>query len=275
MLDRVHTSQRFRGAACAGSAVVLIWGSLGCASAGPCPRALAAVPAVSSIKSEGQLAALSLDLPRASQWSPVRPVIAVELAAGGERRLDGEQIEGDAVLLARLRLAHAKNPSAPAVIKADVQARHQSVIEVMDLLRQAGIGRLAFAVSPVGKGASAPPAVAASSADRSSDGATADAARPEIHARPISAWNCSFPPAPETQAISATVELVVSVDERGKARWVRVLQDPGYGFGQAATICALSVAYEPGRDLHGQPVPSMSPSIRIRFEPSEKSGPSR
>ena len=262
-----------RGATYALSALLLTWGGLGCAAGGSCPRALSAGSSSALGRSEGQVPALPLELPRASQWSPVHPVIVIELAASGERRLDGAPLEGDVALLAQLRLAHTKNPSAPAVIKADAQARHQSVIEVMDLLRRAGIDTLAFAVSPVGKGASAPPVVAAGGANRLSGGSTSDATVSEPHALPTSAWDCSFPP--EAEAMSAVVELVVAVDAQGKARWVRLLQDPGYGFGQAATSCALSAAYEPGRDGAGRPVPSLSPSIRVRFDPTEKLAPPR
>jgi periplasmic protein TonB len=60
-----------------------------------------------------------------------------------------------------------------------------------------------------------------------------------------SAWDCSFPPEADTEQIdqaSATIE--VTVNSSGRVDSVRVLQDPGHGFGRSARACAMSKAFD-------------------------------
>jgi biopolymer transport protein ExbD len=51
----------------------------------------------------------------------------------------------------RVKAALAANSQLVVIINADGQARHSSVIEVLDELRGAGVSRLAIAVKPVKK----------------------------------------------------------------------------------------------------------------------------
>jgi biopolymer transport protein ExbD len=51
----------------------------------------------------------------------------------------------------RMKAALAVNSQLVVIINADGQARHSSVIEVLDELRGAGVSRLAIAVKPVKK----------------------------------------------------------------------------------------------------------------------------
>jgi biopolymer transport protein ExbD len=51
----------------------------------------------------------------------------------------------------RMKAALAANSQLVVIINADGQARHSSVIEVLDELRGAGVSRLAIAVKPVKK----------------------------------------------------------------------------------------------------------------------------
>ena len=231
-------------------------GLLGCGAARPCPPALGGAGA---IRLEGSNAVMPLALPQASQWSAPHSIVVVERALNGELRLSGDKVEGEAALEQRLRRERARHPDAALVIKADQRAQYQAVIRLLDLARQAGFETVAFAVEPV-DALAPPPSPATDSEAGASDGAEL-ATLP----RPSSPYNCGFPPAPDAPR-SATVDLVVAVDERGKPRWVQIIRDPGYGFGQAAIACALGASYEPARNRRGEAVSGLSPRIRIRFE---------
>jgi periplasmic protein TonB len=85
-------------------------------------------------------------------------------------------------------------------------------------------------------------------------------------ARPVNRdWKCKFPPeADPAEVDTAVVVLKISVDAKGKIDHVVVVKDPGYGFGQAARLCALRQAFLPATDEHGKPVPD-SHLTRVRF----------
>ena len=62
------------------------------------------------------------------------------------------------------------------------------------------------------------------------------------------------------------VVLRVVVTASGKVENAKVLTDPGYGFGDAAVVCALRTRFSPALDANGQPIQaSTSPAIRVRF----------
>jgi protein TonB len=89
-------------------------------------------------------------------------------------------------------------------------------------------------------------------------------------ARPVSldqaAWNCPWPAEADAQQVDQqTVVLRATVRADGKADWVDVLSDPGFGFGSAARLCALGTHFEPARDTAGQPIAAESPPIRVHF----------
>jgi protein TonB len=46
---------------------------------------------------------------------------------------------------------------------------------------------------------------------------------------------------------------------------VKVVSDPGHGFGRAARMCALGRRYTPGNDRAGQPITGTTPPIKVRF----------
>jgi protein TonB len=81
-----------------------------------------------------------------------------------------------------------------------------------------------------------------------------------------SSWNCPFPPeADAAQIDQAVAVVVVTVRPDGTPQSVKVVTDPGNGFGRAARTCALGRRYKPGLDRAGQPTTSASPPIRVRF----------
>ncbi|MCU0681648.1 MAG: biopolymer transporter ExbD [Polyangiaceae bacterium] len=103
--------------------------------------------------------ALPMDLPKAASGSEQQDVFSVSLGATGETAVNQQRVPSEDAILAMAREAHAKNAEVRAVIKADAQVPHGRVVRVMDLLKQAGISKVAFGVSPVpneGGGAPAP-----------------------------------------------------------------------------------------------------------------------
>lgn len=79
-------------------------------------------------------------------------------------------------------------------------------------------------------------------------------------------WSCSFPAEADTDQIDqAAVSILVTVRADGTPSSVRVLSDPGHGFGRAARACALSRRFTPGTDRSGNPITVTSPPITVRF----------
>lgn len=91
---------------------------------------------------------MPMDLPKAASGEEVQNVFSVELTLDGKTRVDSMAVDGDDSVLELARQARAKNKDIRAVIRADKKVEHGRVIRVMDLLKQAGVARLAFAVTP-------------------------------------------------------------------------------------------------------------------------------
>lgn len=91
---------------------------------------------------------LPMDLPKASTGTETQTVFSVEMASTGEVVVDSKRVPSDDAILPLAREAHAKNAELRAVIKADTAVPHGRVIRVMDLLKQAGVAKVAFGVSP-------------------------------------------------------------------------------------------------------------------------------
>lgn len=71
--------------------------------------------------------------------------ISLEVSADGRVALEGQPIAGEPGSLARALRAATQGRERPLlVIYADAQASHQSVVDVMQAARDAGIGRLSF-----------------------------------------------------------------------------------------------------------------------------------
>lgn len=90
-----------------------------------------------------------LDLPKAAQGQDVQLVFGLELTAGGEVLADGKKLPNEEALMPLAKEAQAKNPELRAVIRADTTVPHGRVIRVLDLLKQAGVTKIAFGVSPI------------------------------------------------------------------------------------------------------------------------------
>lgn len=113
---------------------------------------------------------LPLDLPKAASGQQVQLVFGLELRANGDLLVDGKKLDDDTALLALARESLAKNKDLRAVIRADSTVQHGRIIRVLDLLKQAGVAKIAFGVTPI---AAEPGAVDGSPApERGADGAT-------------------------------------------------------------------------------------------------------
>ena len=87
-----------------------------------------------------------MDLPRGASDGP--EVISVELNAKGDTWLDGEQVVGDSVFLERVRAATKGHSGLRAVLRVDQTVPYGQVIHAVDLLKRAGVMKVAFAVTP-------------------------------------------------------------------------------------------------------------------------------
>jgi biopolymer transport protein ExbD len=92
---------------------------------------------------------LPLDLPKAASGTDVQTVFSVTMAADGATQVDGKSVPNDDAVLPLAEQAHQKNPDLRAVIKADSAVPHGRVIHVLDILKQGGVSKIAFGVTPV------------------------------------------------------------------------------------------------------------------------------
>ena len=100
---------------------------------------------------------LQVNLPSASS-EPMRErpgEVIVSVAADGRYAVNHQLVEGRSVelLTAELRKAAGNRDDAVIIISADATAAHQSVINVLDAARRAGLQRLTFATQTGGNGA--------------------------------------------------------------------------------------------------------------------------
>ena len=92
---------------------------------------------------------LQLQLPTAAA-EPMRErpgEIVVSVASDGRTTLNRQPVDGRSVeaLSAQLRSAAAGRDDTLLIVSADAMATHQSVINVLDAARRAGLSRLSFA----------------------------------------------------------------------------------------------------------------------------------
>lgn len=91
--------------------------------------------------------ATPLDLPEATHGDAIEVVYAVAIGADGALRIDGDPVEL-AHVADRTRAALQRHPQARGIIEAHRAVPHGRVMAVMDVLRGAGMHRIAFATEP-------------------------------------------------------------------------------------------------------------------------------
>jgi protein TonB len=80
-------------------------------------------------------------------------------------------------------------------------------------------------------------------------------------------WQCPFPEEADIEQINyARVTVTVSVQVDGRAKSVQVIKDPGFGFANAARVCALRQAYRPALDRDGKPIAQTLGPMNITFQ---------
>jgi protein TonB len=80
-------------------------------------------------------------------------------------------------------------------------------------------------------------------------------------------WNCPFPAEANADQIDdARVPIQVDVRTDGTPVAVRVLRDPGHGFGRAAQRCAMSKRFLPALDHDGSPIAGTTNSFVVHFQ---------
>jgi biopolymer transport protein ExbD len=89
-----------------------------------------------------------MDLPKAAKSTDAQVLFGVDLAPNGDTFVDGRKVDEAEKVLPLAKEALAKNPEIRATIRADATVTHGRVMRVVDLLKQAGISRIAFGVSP-------------------------------------------------------------------------------------------------------------------------------
>jgi biopolymer transport protein ExbD len=95
---------------------------------------------------------MPMDLPKAASGEEIQTIFSVELLVDGSARVDQKPISDDEAIGGLAKKAHAKNPELRAVIRADRKVEHGRVIHVLDLLKRAGVSKIAFAVTPAAEG---------------------------------------------------------------------------------------------------------------------------
>jgi len=87
--------------------------------------------------------AVPMDLPEASQAEEVQTIFSVGVDPTGALTVDGEPCADDS-LDDLARIALERDAKLRAVIQADGAVPHRRVIEVLDMLKVAGVDRVAF-----------------------------------------------------------------------------------------------------------------------------------
>jgi len=94
---------------------------------------------------------ISVNLPHAATArDEIREVVALTLTKEGKLYVDKEEVPSVAEASARLSSQIAQGKEVSVVIYADRAVEHGRVIDLMDGVRTAGVGRIAVAVRPEG-----------------------------------------------------------------------------------------------------------------------------
>jgi biopolymer transport protein ExbD len=92
--------------------------------------------------------AVPMDLPKAATGAEVQQILSIVLLADGSTRVNGAPAEGDKSVYDQAVRYLRENADVRAVIDADGSVPHRRVMQALDLLRQAGLTKVAFGVEP-------------------------------------------------------------------------------------------------------------------------------
>jgi biopolymer transport protein TolR len=92
--------------------------------------------------------AVPVDLPQASQSEEIQAIFAVTVPVSGPIFVNGTAVPDDGALVRLARAAVTANADLRAVIDADGSAPYRRVIHALDVLKRAGVKRVAFGAMP-------------------------------------------------------------------------------------------------------------------------------
>ncbi len=100
------------------------------------------------------LKTVKVNLPTATSATnePKRDFVDISVDKAGSAYLNKQAVD-DNQLIGALAGYRKANPDLRIIISADTEARHGDVIHVLDLVRLAGIEKVAFEIRPPGNGA--------------------------------------------------------------------------------------------------------------------------
>jgi len=90
--------------------------------------------------------ALGVQLPRSATGDAVQVIFSIQLTRQGGSYVNGHAVASDHAIKLQADQELAQHPDLRAVIQADGDVPHRRVIRVMDLLSQAHVSNIAFAV---------------------------------------------------------------------------------------------------------------------------------
>ena len=97
--------------------------------------------------------ALGVTLPKVASADAIQIVFSLQLTKQGGVYANGHALVNDEAVKVQAEQELAQHPGLRAVIQADGDVRHARVVRTMDLLSQAGVTQIAFAVQPDTEGA--------------------------------------------------------------------------------------------------------------------------
>jgi len=93
--------------------------------------------------------AMPLDLPKAASAGDAQTMFTVTIDAQGKVRANDSAIQDDDDFVRRARAALRGEPDLRAVLSASERVPHGRVMHALDLLRECGITKIAFAAEKV------------------------------------------------------------------------------------------------------------------------------
>ena len=104
------------------------------------------------------LKSVAVNLPTAVSATPEarRDFVDVSVDKAGSAYIDKKAVDDNQLIAALVGFRRA-NPDVRIIISADTEARHGDVIHVLDLIRLAGIEKVAFEINPGAPGKKAGP----------------------------------------------------------------------------------------------------------------------
>jgi len=92
--------------------------------------------------------AVPLDLPHAAHGETVQVILSIIVPIRGPILVNGAPLLSEESLTEKARAAAAGDPELRAVIQADGDVPHRRVVRILDLLKGAGLTRVAFGALP-------------------------------------------------------------------------------------------------------------------------------